>query len=118
MRRALALLLVLSLPGCATLREPVPPGFERVALETQVARDARGQVQGDLDAYSTTEPVFLLPATVLFGLSAGVALGGCAGWRSDEQICYVGLAATGAIAVAALGVYAVTLWTGGLPRDT
>lgn len=65
------LVLVLLLPlnsGCGVFRAPVPPGFDKVEIASEVDRDKKGRAEGDLVAYSTTK-----------GVLVGAALGGPSG---------------------------------------
>ena len=67
-------LLAISLAcvGCASLRDPVPPRFEKIALEAEVARDPQGRLEGDLSAHSTF-------AGSMIGGSIGAAVGAIIG---------------------------------------
>jgi hypothetical protein len=79
--------------GCALLRgeEPVPPGFERVALRSEVVVTDEGQLEGDLHGDSTVKGVAI-------GLGLGSVSGGAIGFGWGTIAC-VPTAAGGPLAV-------------------
>ena len=129
MRRALVLALSLSLlaaPGCVWF-SAVPPGFERISLRAQVARDDEGKIEGDLVAYSTLKGVLVgsivgMPATAVTGAGIGTGAGfiACAPTLFLYPLCVFSAAVTGAVIGAAVGLVGGGVMGGitGLPAKT
>jgi hypothetical protein len=92
-RSALTSLLVLACSvGCASLREPMPPGFERVSLRAEVARNG-ARVEGDLNAHTTAQGAIIgaaigvpIGAILGFGAGTGISIAACDDWP-DLIVC-------------------------------
>jgi hypothetical protein len=52
-RIATLMLAVALASGCALWKEPDPPAFERIALQSRVEKDGDGTLKGDLHADTT-----------------------------------------------------------------
>ena len=131
-RGALAILLALALAlpgswGCALFRDPTPPGFDKIAIEVEVAREKQGPVEGDLSAYTTLTGMFVgaatgAPALGLGGLGVGIAVGvlTCLPTIILYPICVFAFAGVGLIIGFGAGLF--TGFTvgaiGGLPGET
>lgn len=128
-RNALVLVLSLSLlaaPGCVWFQS-VPPGFEKMSLHAQVERDDKGNIDGDLVAYTTLKGVLVgfvvgVPSFAITGGGIGLGVGflACAPTLFLYPLCVFSAAVTGAVIGAALGLVGggVMGGIGGLPSET
>lgn len=129
MRSALVFVLSLSLlaaPGCAWYAA-VPTGFEKISLRGQVERDDKGQIEGDLVAYTTLKGVLVglatgLPSGAITGGAIGTGVGflACAPTMFLYGLCVFAAALTGVVIGAAVGLVGggVMGFIGGLPSET
>ena len=131
-RGVLALLLVVALlpasGGCAWFRA-VPPGFDTVSIQVEVERDKQGNVDGDLEAYSTLKGMLVGaitggPTFAIAGGAGGFALGvwTCAATGPFiilYPVCVAALTVIGFVGGFAVGlVGGVTMGAiGGLPSE-
>jgi hypothetical protein len=116
-------LLVLALAaGCAWWKEPDPPAFQRVVLQSEVQRNSDGRLKGDLHADTT------LKSSLVTAGALGVTGAGIGAWTGLScsasgpfgvaltPICVAVFAATGFVIGGVTG--AVVGGIGGLPRKT
>jgi hypothetical protein len=131
-RRTLAWLLVLAVLlqgtwGCAMFRPPDPPASEKIAIRAEVERDEKGQLAGDLEAYSTLKGVLVgtvtgLPSGGLTGgtIAFGAGFLACGTTAFLWPLCVFAATVTGAVIGAVVGLLGggVMGFIGGLPSDT
>ncbi len=67
-------LVVICASGCAFWGDPTPPGFDKVALESEVERTDEGELEGDLHADTTVKNA-LIGGTAGAGTAAAVGAG-------------------------------------------
>lgn len=129
--RRLAWTLVLALllqggGGCAVFRDPDPPTDRSVAIRSEVARDKRGSVRGDLEAYSTLKGVLVgtvagVPAVGFTGATIALGAGflACGVTAFLWPICVMIVTAMGAVVGGVVGLVGggVMGFVGGLPSD-
>jgi hypothetical protein len=74
-----ALLALVITSGCALWKDPDPPAFQRVALQSRVVKDSGGALEGDLHADTTIKGALLAGAGLgVSGAGIGLSLGfGC-----------------------------------------
>jgi hypothetical protein len=131
-RRALAsfLILIVMLPsswGCALFTDPVPPGFDTIAIQVEVERDKPGDIEGDLRAFSTLNGVLVgaltgIPTFAVAGGIGGFGVGAllCAPTLLLYPFCVAVAIAIGFVGGAVVGLFGgVTVGIiGGLPSET
>jgi hypothetical protein len=113
--------------GCGAFRSPDPPDFEKIEIRAEVERDKRGQLEGDLNAYTTLKGV--LVGTVA-GLPSGGFVGGsiafgagflaCGTTAFLWPFCVFAATVTGAVIGGVVGLLGggVMGFIGGLPSET
>ena len=123
----LAACLLLQTPGCAMMRDPDPPMEASLTVRGEIDRDRRGNLSGDLEAYSTLKGVLIgtvtgLPSGVVTGSSVGLGVGvvTCAPTAILAVLCIPVAIFTGAVVGGVVGTLGggVLGYVGGLPGDT